>query len=204
MVYAAGGSEKQDREQRMTILLAVAIGFGLVAGSYLDPLLFQLGFTESFVDEARMRDIPFWFSFKAVGALTATFAGATVRNMRAILVGAMLLAYLLYLSVRLSGIGDSAVYDSTAFFLYAALFSLALLVLQPSATWLARLGSGSYFVYLWHIFIVMLLRDHAGLRQFGPAVSFAVTFGAAAIVSVAALGAVRQFSSARVARWLGA
>ncbi len=94
--------------------------------------------------------------------------------------------------------------DSTAFFLYAALFSLALLVLQPSAAWLAGLGSGSYFIYLWHIFVVMLLRDHAGLRQFGPAVSFAITFGLTALVSIAALGAVRQFSSARVARWLGA
>ncbi|WP_454617381.1 acyltransferase family protein [Bradyrhizobium cenepequi] len=204
LIYAAGGSDRQDAEQRITILLAAAIGFGLVAGSYLDPLLFHLGFAESFVDEVRMRDIPFWFSFMAIGALTATFAGANARNVRPILVGAMLLAYLLYLAVRLSGIGDAAVYDSTAFFLYAALFGLALLVLQPSAAWLASLGSGSYFIYLWHIFIVMLLRDHAGLRQFGPAASFAVTLGLTAIVSIAALGAVRQFSSARVARWLGA
>jgi surface polysaccharide O-acyltransferase-like enzyme len=204
LIHAAGGSDKQDSEQRMAILLALAIGFGLVAGSYLDPLLFHFGFAESFVDEARMRDIPFWFSFMAVGALTAGFAGATARNMRVILIGAMLFAYLLYLAVRLSGIGDAAVYDSTAFFLYAALFSLVLLTLQPSAAWLASLGSGSYFIYLWHIFIVMLLRDHAGLRQFGPTTSFAVTFGLTAIVSIAALGAVRQFSSARVARWLGA
>jgi fucose 4-O-acetylase-like acetyltransferase len=204
LLYAAAGSDRQDAVQRMTILLAVAIGFGLVAGSYLDPLLFHLGFAESFVDEVRMRDIPFWFSFMAVGALTATVAGDAARNMRAIVVPAMLFAYLLYLAVRLSGIGDAAVYDSTAFFLYAALFSLALLVLQPSAAWLASLGSGSYFIYLWHIFIVMLLRDHAGLRQFGPAASFAITFGLAAIGSIAALGAVRQVSSARVARWLGA
>ncbi|MCA6106552.1 acyltransferase family protein [Bradyrhizobium sp. CNPSo 4026] len=204
LIYAAAGSDRHDTELRMTILLAIAIGFGLVAGSYLDPLLFRLGFVESFVDEVRMRNIPFWFSFVALGALTVTLAGATARNMRAILVAAMLLAYLLYLAVRLSGIGDAAVYDSTAFFLYAALFSLALLVLQPNAPWLASLGSGSYFIYLWHIFIVMLLRDHAGLRQFGSAASFAVTFGLTAIVSIAALGAVRQFSSARVARWLGA
>jgi fucose 4-O-acetylase-like acetyltransferase len=202
LLYAAAGPDRQDAEQRMTILLALAIGFGLVAGSYLDPLLFHLGFAESFVDEVRMRDIPFWFSFMAVGALTATFVGAAA--MRAMLVSAMLFAYLLYVGVRLSGIGDAAVYDSTAFFLYAALFSLALLVLQPSAAWLASLGSGSYFIYLWHIFIVMLLRDHAGLRQFGPTASFAVTFGLTAIVSIVALGAVRQFSSARVARWLGA
>ena len=204
LLYAAAGSDRQDAGQRMTLLLAVAIGFGPVAGSYLDPLLFHRGFAESFVDEVRMRDIPFWFSFMAVGALTATFAGAAARNMRAIVVPAMLFAYLLYLAVRLSGIGDAAVYDSTAFFLYAALFSLALLALQPSAAWLASLGSGSYFIYLWHIFIVMLLRDHAGLRQFGPAASFAITFGLTTIVSIAALGAVRQVSSARVARWLGA
>jgi fucose 4-O-acetylase-like acetyltransferase len=204
LIYAAGGSDRPDGEQRVTILFAFAIGFGLFAGSYLDPLLFHLGFAESFVDEARMRDIPFWFSFMAVGALTASLAGAAARNMRTILVGAMLIAYLLYLAIRLSGIGDDAVYDSTAFFLYAALFSLALLMLRPSAPWLASLGSGSYFIYLWHIFIVMLLRDHAGLRQFGPAASFAITFGLTAIVSLVALGAVRQFSSARVARWLGA
>ncbi|WP_245476391.1 acyltransferase [Bradyrhizobium sp. Leo170] len=204
LIYAAAGTDRQDTAQRMTILLALAIGFGLVAGSYLDPLLFHLGFADSFVEEVRMRDIPFWFSFMALGALTASFAGATARNMRSILVGAMLFAYLLYLAVRLSGVGDAAVYDSTAFFLYAALFSVALLGLQPSFTLLASLGSGSYFIYLWHIFIVMLLRDHAGLRQFGSAASFAITFGLTAMVSIAALGAVRQLSSARVARWLGA
>jgi fucose 4-O-acetylase-like acetyltransferase len=204
LIYRAADSDRQDTGRRMTILLALAIGFGLVAGSYLDPLLFRLGFAESFVDEVRMRDIPFWFSFMALGALTASFAAVTARNMRAILVAAMLSAYLLYLAVRLSGIGDAAVYDSTAFFLYARLFSVVLLALQPSAAWLASLGSGSYFIYLWHIFIVMLLRDHAGLRQFGTAANFAITLGLTVLVSIVALGAVRQFSSARVARWLGA
>lgn len=204
LIYRLGTANKSDADQQRTmVLFALSIGFGLVAGSYLDPLLFRLGYTESLVDEVRMRDIPFWFSFMALGALTAMLVPAT-EKLRVIFVIACLLAYAVYVAVRVSGIGDAAVYDSTAFFLYAALFSLALLALQPSATWLAGIGSGSYFIYLWHIFVVMLLRDHAGLRQFGPAASFAITYGLTVLASVAALGAVRQFSSPRVVRWLGA
>jgi fucose 4-O-acetylase-like acetyltransferase len=204
LIYAAGGGGTQDAEQRTTILLVLSIGFGLVAGSYLDPLLFRLGFAEPFIEEARMRDIPFWLSFMALGALTATFVRPTDGNMRATLVVATLLAYLLYLAVRLSGVGDAAAYDSTAFFLYAALLCLSLLMLKPTVPWLASVGSGSYFIYLWHIFVVMLLRDHTTVRELGPVAGFAITFGLTGLISIIALGAIRQFSSARLARWLGA
>ena len=87
--------------------------------------------------------------------------------MRRALLGAMLAAYMLYAAVRILGLGDAATYDSTAFFLYAALFCVALFAIQPGSPLLGWFGSGSYFIYLWHIFIVMLLRDHASLHQLG-------------------------------------
>ena len=87
--------------------------------------------------------------------------------MRRALPGAMLAAYMIYAAVRILGLGDAATYDSMAFFLYAALFCVALFAIQPSSPLLGWFGSGSYFIYLWHIFIVMALRDHTSLRQFG-------------------------------------
>ena len=93
--------------------------------------------------------------------------------MRRALLGAMLAAYMLYAAVRILGLGDAAAYDSTAFFLYAALFCVALFAVQPNSPLLGWLGSGSYFIYLWHIFVVMLLRDHAALHQLGGIASFA-------------------------------
>jgi peptidoglycan/LPS O-acetylase OafA/YrhL len=91
-----------------------------------------------------------------------------------------------------------------AFFLYAALFSVALFAFQPSSPLLGWFGSGSYFIYLWHIFIVMALRDHSGLHQLGSVASFAVCGGLAVLLSAAALLAVRQLAPPRLCRWLGA
>jgi peptidoglycan/LPS O-acetylase OafA/YrhL len=116
----------------------------------------------------------------------------------------MLSAYLFYTAVRILGLGDAATYDSTAFFLYAALFCVALFAIQPSSPLLGWLGAGSYFIYLWHIFIVMMLRDHTALRQLDGIASFAVCCGLTVLLSTAALLAVRQLASPRLCRWLGA
>jgi uncharacterized membrane protein YdjX (TVP38/TMEM64 family) len=50
----------------------------------------------------------------------------------------------------------------------------------------------------------MTLRDHAGLRQFGPVANFAITYTATASGSIVALLAVRAIAPPRVIRWLGA
>jgi surface polysaccharide O-acyltransferase-like enzyme len=193
-----------EPERRLVLFLILAIGAGLVAGSYLDPTLSRLGFSDALIEEVRMRDIPFWFTFMAAGALTAMSAGFIERSMRISVVGALLIAYLIYAAVRVFGIGDAAAYDSVAFFGYAALLCLWLFTAQPRLPWLAAIGSGSYFIYLWHIFIVMLLRDHAAPGQFGAVPGFALTYGLTVLFSVSALLAVRQVASPRTLRWLGA
>ena len=91
-----------------------------------------------------------------------------------------------------------------AFFGYAGLLCLLLLALDIQWPLVAALGSGSYFIYLWHIFIVMFLRDHAVLRQFGPAASFVITFAVAVSGSVVAWLTVRTVAPPRLYRWLGA
>ena len=156
------------------------------------------------LDEVRMRDIPFWFSFVALGALTAMFADLSDQGTRRALPVATLAAYLFYAAVRIFGLGDAATYDSMAFFVYAALFCVALFAVQPGSPRLGWLGSGSYFIYLWHIFIVMLLRDHTSLRQLGGIAGFVVCCGLTVLLSTAALLAVRQLASPRLCRWLGA
>jgi fucose 4-O-acetylase-like acetyltransferase len=204
LVFAAGGRGKPGAEKRIAILLALSIGCGLLAGSYLDPAMSRLGASDGLLDEIRMRDIPFWFSFVALGALTAMFADLSDHSMRRALLGAMLAAYMFYAAVRILGLGDAATYDSTAFFLYAALFCAVLFSGQPGSPLLGWFGSGSYFIYLWHIFIVMLLRDHSGVHQLGGVASFAICGGLAVLLSAAALLAIRQLASPRLCRWLGA
>ena len=204
LVFAVGETGHPASRKRIAALLILAIGCGLLAGAYLDPTMSRLGASDALLDEVRMRDIPFWFSFAALGALTAMFADLGDQGIRRALLGAMLAAYILYAAVRILGLGDAATYDSTAFFLYAALFCIALFAIQPNSPLLGWCGSGSYFIYLWHIFIVMLLRDHTGLRQLGGIVSFAVCSGLTALISAAALLAVRQLASPRICRWLGA
>ncbi|WP_247510452.1 acyltransferase [Bradyrhizobium sp. 157] len=204
LVFAAGGDGQTASRQRIATLLLLSIGCGLLAGSYLDPAMSRLGASDALLDEIRMRDIPFWFSFAALGALTAMFASPTDQSMRRSLLGAMAAAYLVYAAVRILNLGDAATYDSTAFFLYAALFCISLFAIQPKFPLLGWIGSGSYFIYLWHIFVVMALRDHTVLRQLGGVASFAVSCILTALVSTAALLAVRQLASPRICRWLGA
>jgi surface polysaccharide O-acyltransferase-like enzyme len=204
LVFAVGGTGRKDSRKRIAALLILAIGSGLLAGGYLDPAMSRLGASDALLDEVRMRDIPFWFSFVALGALTAMFADLTDQAIRRSLLGTMLAAYMLYAAVRILSLGDAATYDSTAFFFYAALFCVALFAIQPSSPLLGWIGSGSYFIYLWHIFIVMALRDHFGLYQLGSIGSFTVCCGLTVLVSTAALLAVRQLASPRLCRWLGA
>ncbi|KRQ97977.1 acyltransferase [Bradyrhizobium valentinum] len=204
LVFAVGGTGRPDSRKRIAALLILSIGCGLLAGSYLDPAISRLGASDALLDEVRMRDIPFWFSFVALGALTALFADLTDQSIRRSLLGAMLGAYMLYAAVRILNLGDAATYDSTAFFLYAALFCILLFAIQPGSPLLGWIGSGSYFIYLWHIFIVMALRDHTTLRHLGGVASFAVSSGLTVLVSAAALLAVRQLASPRLCRWLGA
>jgi peptidoglycan/LPS O-acetylase OafA/YrhL len=204
LVFAVGGTGQPDSSKRIAALLILSIGGGLLAGAYLDPAMSRLGASDALLDEVRMRDIPFWFSFVALGALTAMFADLSDHGIRRSLLGALLAAYMLYAAVRALGLGDAATYDSIAFFLYAALFCVALFAIQPSSPPLGWIGSGSYFIYLWHIFIVMALRDHTPLHQLGAVASFAVCGGLAVLLSAAALLAVRQLASSRLCRWLGA
>jgi peptidoglycan/LPS O-acetylase OafA/YrhL len=205
LMFSAAGMDTPQSERRLVVLLLFSIAIGLIAGSYLDPLLLRLGFSPSLVEEARMRDIPSWFCFAALGALVAqTGTGPVLRDMRRLTALALLITYMIYAGVRMFGLGDAADYDSIAFFGYAAMFCIALLALDVRIPWLAALGSGSYFVYLWHIFIVMILRDHAALRQFGTAMDSAVTYIVTALVSIFALLFVRRIAPPRIVRWLGA
>ena len=192
-------------ERRLAGRLLLAILFGLIAGSYLDPLLWRLGFADALVEEVRMRDIPFWFAFMALGALVGRFGiRSHLADMRMPLIGATLVAYAIYAAVRLYGLGDAADYDSTAFFGYAALLCLLLLAFDAQLPWLAALGSGSYFLYLWHIFIIMALRDFLAGARFGATAGFVVTYAITLSGSILALLAVRSVAPLRLSRWLGA
>lgn len=188
---------------RLVIALALTIVLGLVAGSYLDPLLARLGASNDLIEEARLRNIPFWFSFMALGAIIAiTNAERFIERNVFLLTISAVLGYAIYAAVRIGSIGDAAAYDSVAYFAYAAPLCLVLLLVAPGSTWLAYVGSGSYFIYLWHIFIVMLLRDHGNWQN--PALASIATYVIAAAASLAGLIAVRSTLPPRAVRWLGA
>jgi surface polysaccharide O-acyltransferase-like enzyme len=205
LLFSVSRPAAPPSEARLVVLLLLAIVLGLIAGSYLDPLLSRLGFLDSVVEEVRMRDIPFWFSFMAIGALIGlSGTGSSLHDMRVLISGATLLALIIYAAVRLFGLGDAADYDSIAFFGYAALVCVLMLALDVRSPSLALLGSGSYFVYLWHIFIIMLLRDHAALHRFGPVANFAITYAVTASGSIILLLAIRAAVPPRLIRWLGA
>ena len=192
-------------DPRLVAFLLLAILLGLTVGSYLDPLAFRLGFGESLVEELRMRDIPFWFAFMALGALVGIFRIKPVlTDIRLQLFTATFVAYVFYAGVRLFRLGDAADYDSIAFFGYAALLCCLLLAHHAELPLIAELGSGSYFIYLWHIFFVMLLRDHAPLSALGPFAASAITFVCATIGSIAAMVMVRGLAPIPLRRWLGA
>jgi surface polysaccharide O-acyltransferase-like enzyme len=205
LVFLASEPGTPQSERRLTVLLLLSIALGLIVGSYLDPLLSRLGLSDHLIEEVRMRDIPFWFSFMALGTLLGTYVTrSSLRYTRALIAGATLFACLFYAMVRLFGLGDAADYDSVAFFGYAALLCILLFTLDVQLPSLAALGSGSYFIYLWHIFIVMFLRDQVGLTQFDPATSFAISFTVAALGSILALLIVRAIAPSYLIRWLGA
>jgi peptidoglycan/LPS O-acetylase OafA/YrhL len=205
LLFSAAEPGTQQTERRITVLLLLSIALGLTVGSYLDPLLSRLGLSDHLIEEVRMRDIPFWFSFMALGTLFGLYGPrAGLRDTRALISGATLVALALYASVRSFGLGDAADYDSVAFFGYAALLCILLFALDVQLPSLAALGSGSYFIYLWHIFIVMFLRDQVGLKQFDPATSFAITFTVVALGSILALQIVRAIAPPYLIRWLGA
>jgi len=205
LAFSASEPGTQQSERRLTVLLLLSIALGLIVGSYFDPLLSRLGLSDQLIEEVRMRDIPFWFSFMALGTLLGIYGTrSSLRDARALIAGATLLACLLYATVRLFGLGDAADYDSVAFFGYACLLCILLFALDVQLPSLAALGSGSYFIYLWHIFIVMFLRDYIGLKQFDPATSFAISFTVAALGSILALLIVRAIAPPYLIRWLGA
>jgi surface polysaccharide O-acyltransferase-like enzyme len=205
LVFSVSEIGTQPSERRLVVFLLLSIALGLIAGSYLDPLLSRLGYQDSLIEEVRMRDIPFWFSFMALGALIGiSEMRSPLRDMRALLSGATLLTFMIYEAVRQYGLGDAADYDSVAFFGYAALLCVLLLALDVQLPFFAALGSGSYFIYLWHIFIVMALRDHAELHQLGSAAGSAITYIVTASGSILALLAVREIAPPRMIRWLGA
>src|SRR5258708_32234946 len=128
LLFSASRPVAPPSEARRVVLLLLAVALGLIAGSYLDPLLSRLGLSDSVVEEVRMRDIPFWFSFMAIGVLIGiSGTGFSLRDMRVLISGATLLAFVIYAAVRLFGLGDASDYDSIAFFGYASLLCILLL-----------------------------------------------------------------------------
>ena len=200
LAKAAGGSRNI-----LAALLIGTIGFGLLSGAYLDPLLAKMGYSSALIEEVRMRDIPFWFAFLACGVLVGTFrVNDMLREQKTMLFVAVVVAYAIYAGVRLWQIGDAADYDSLAFFAYASLAALLLLTLRPASSSLAMLGSGSYFIYLWHIFIVMMLRDRGVFDAFTPAAEFIATYATAVIAMSVALICMRYLAPKQMLRWIGA
>lgn len=193
----------KDRTPRLVLFLMLAMLVGLTCGAYLDPLLQRFGFAESAIEEVRLRNLPFWFAFMAVGALAGLFrAGDLFRVLRCPLAGAAAVAYAIYAAVRITGIGDAAAYDSLAFFLYATLLCVALIGFAPDNAALATLGAASYFIYLWHIFVIVALRQ-LPLLQTHPLLATVVEYTAALSVSVALVLLLRRLAPPRIAHGLG-
>lgn len=158
--FAVAGPERRGPRQRLIVLLSIAIIAGLTIGAYLAPLMQHFGVPNHVIEEVRMRDVPFWFAFAATGVIVGSVeAKSILRDLRYPLVATTVLAYAVYASIRIADIGDAADYDLIAFFLYATLFCLTMFAFSFKWRALAALGSASYFIYLWHIFVIMLLRD---------------------------------------------
>ncbi len=203
-VFEVAGLDNQNRRRRLIAFLSLSIFLGLAVGAYLDPLLQRFSVPAPLISEARMRDLPFWFGFMAVGAIIGRLGlEPLLRDMRVALLATALVAYAAYALVRIFGIGDAANYDSIAFFLYAALFCLVALAFAPQAPVLAFLGAASYAIYLWHIFAIMMLRGLlAPLGQ--PVTAFAIEYAAALASSVVLVVTVRSMRMPRLTQWLGA
>ena len=205
LVFRVTIEGKSTRRQWLVPLLILAIVFGLIVCAYIGPVLERFGVPDAVIGEIRLRDIPFWFAVTALGTLVGIFGTPIFfRDLRVLLIGATALAFFIYAMARAFHVGDTAPYDSVAFFGYAALFCITLFALSPRLPFLAAIGSGSYFIYLWHIFFVMLLRDHTALESRGLFVSWVVGYCIVAAATVALLALVRWTGSRRLRFWLGA
>jgi peptidoglycan/LPS O-acetylase OafA/YrhL len=203
LVFAAAGREKVTRQPRLLVLLSLSIVAGLMFGAYLDPLLARVHVNDTVIEEVRMRDVPFWFAFAAAGALVGlTRAQSVLHDLRYPLAVGAVLAFAAYALIRIAQIGDAADYDSIAFFLYSLLFCLAMLGFAWNWHAIAVLGSASYFIYLWHIFVVMALRAVPALHPH-PLASFLAEYIAALLVTASLAILIRQAAPPRVAQWLG-
>jgi peptidoglycan/LPS O-acetylase OafA/YrhL len=204
-IFQLCGRTTKDRDGKLVAVLALAIIFGLVAGAYLDPLLANIGLSNDLIEEARLRDLPFWFAFMALGVLAGILkAERPLADMVPFLCISAAIACAISAAVRISSIGDSAAYDSIALFAYATALCLLVLAAPLRNPLLGFIGSGSYFIYLWHILLIMLLRDHFGLREAGAAVASIATYVAAAAASIISLVIVRSLLPQRAAQLLGA
>lgn len=200
LTFEAAGANRQ----RLIAFLCLAIVIGLAIGAYLDPLLQRLGAPAPLIEEARMRDLPFWFGFVAAGVIVGRLElQQLLQDLRFPLLAATLIGYAGYASARIFGIGDAADYDSIAFFVYAALFCLCALAFAPRIPALSFLGAASYAIYLWHIFPIMVLRDLLTPQQ-QPAASFVIEYFAALVFSIGLVLAVRSAATPRLAQWFGA
>ena len=203
LVYAAAWRDGEVDPARLIVLLMAAVIVGLTFGAYLDPLAQRLGLAPGVVEEIRMRDVPFWFGFVAIGTIAGlTNVRPVLRDLRYGFAAASVVAYLVYAGVRVARLGDAADYNSTAFFLYAALFCVTMLGFSFEVRSLAFLGAASYFIYLWHIFVVMLLHKIPLLQQYAAA-AFPLVFVTALAASALAALALRRFAPPRLAQWMG-
>jgi len=131
-----------DADGKLCVLLLLAIGFGLVAGAYLDPLLAKIGVTNDVIEEARLRDLPYWFAFMALGTLAGiTGIERSLAGMAPALCLSVAAAYAIYAAVRIFTLGDAAAYDSVALFIYAAPLCLLPLATRPSSPGFERLAT---------------------------------------------------------------
>lgn len=203
LVYAIARQDGEIEPARLVVLLMATIIVGLTFGAYVDPLAQRVGLAPGVVEEIRMRDVPFWFGFVAIGAIVGlTNVRPVLQDLRYGFAAASVIAYLVYAGVRVAHLGDAADYDSMAFFLYAALFCVTMLGFSFEARSLAFLGAASYFIYLWHIFVVMLLHKVPLLQQHAVAAVPLVFVAALAASAVAAL-ALRRLAPPRLAQWMG-
>lgn len=205
LVFRWHDRTSEDADRKLGVVLALAVLFGLLAGSYLDPLLARLGASSDLMEEARLRDVPFWFAFMALGVLLRmSWADRPLERMIPLLSVCAASAYAIYVAVRLLALGDAAPYDSVALFGFAAPLCLLFVAAPLRSTLLGFIGSGSYFIYLWHIFVIMLLRDHATWLKTGGAIASGAAYATAVAGSTAALIVVRSALPPRAAKWLGA
>jgi peptidoglycan/LPS O-acetylase OafA/YrhL len=205
LVFHVTIESRSQRRQWLVPLLILSIVFALVTCAYIGPALQRFGLSDATIAEIRLRDLPFWFGVTALGTLVGILGTPSIfRDLRTLLIAATAAAFAIYALARVFHVGDTAPYDSVAFFAYAALFCVTLFALSPRIPVLAAMGSGSYFVYLWHIFFVMLLRDYTPLQSYGLLVNWIVGYGVVLTATASLLALVRWTGSERLRFWLGA